>query len=137
MVASSSIASISFVSISIYMISSITPKIHIFMDEVPVTEDGNGVAFVEEDEKGNFAFADCIDRSHNFASATSARHSLSNWAGPQIQGEPEDCAANRGTLGHSRIQTPLDLYTDEDRDEMIAAQEKFLDAVGFERETVQ
>jgi hypothetical protein len=48
MVASSSIASISFVSISIYMISSITPKIHIFMDEVPVTEDGNGVAFVEE-----------------------------------------------------------------------------------------
>lgn len=40
-------------------------------------------------------------------------------------------------LGHSRIQTTLDLYTDEDLDEMIAAQDKFIEAVGFERETVQ
>jgi hypothetical protein len=39
--------------------------------------------------------------------------------------------------GHSRIQTTLDLYTDEDLDEMIAAQEKFLDAVGFETGSVQ
>jgi hypothetical protein len=31
----------------------------------------------------------------------------------------------------------LDPYADGDFDEMIAAQEKFLDAVGFERETVQ
>jgi hypothetical protein len=36
-----------------------------------------------------------------------------------------------------RIQTTLDLYTDEDLDEMIAAQEKFLDAVGFESGSVQ
>ena len=43
----------------------------------------------------------------------------------------------QGILGHSRIQTTLDLYTDEDPDEMIAAQDKFLGAVGFERETVQ
>jgi hypothetical protein len=42
-----------------------------------------------------------------------------------------------GILGHSRIQTTLDLYTDEDLDEMIAAQEKFLDAVGFEAGNVQ
>ena len=35
------------------------------------------------------------------------------------------------------IQTTLDLYTDEDLDEMIAAQEKFLDAVGFETGNVQ
>jgi len=42
-----------------------------------------------------------------------------------------------GILGHSRIQTTLDLYTDEDLDEMIAAQEKFLDAVGFEAGSVQ
>lgn len=40
-------------------------------------------------------------------------------------------------LGHSRIQTTLDLYTDEDLDEMIAAQEKWLDAVGFESGSVQ
>jgi len=43
----------------------------------------------------------------------------------------------QGTLGHSRTQTTLDLYTDEDFDEMIAAQEKFLDAVGFESGSVQ
>jgi integrase len=42
-----------------------------------------------------------------------------------------------GILGHSRIQTTLDLYTDQDPDEMIAAQEKFLDAVGFKSESVQ
>jgi hypothetical protein len=47
--------------------------------------------------------------------------------------------ANVGVLilGHFRIQTTLDLYTDEDPDEMIAAQEKFLDAVGFESGSVQ
>jgi integrase len=43
----------------------------------------------------------------------------------------------QGILGHSRIQTTLDLYTDEDLDEMIAAQEKFLDAAGFETGNVQ
>jgi hypothetical protein len=31
----------------------------------------------------------------------------------------------------------FDLYTDEDPDEMMAAQEKFLDAVGFESGSVQ
>ncbi len=49
------------------------------------------------------------------------------WGAGQVQ----------GILGHSRIQTTLDLYTDEDLDGMIAAQDKFIDAVGFERETVQ
>ena len=43
----------------------------------------------------------------------------------------------QGILGHSRIQTTLDLYTDEGIDEIIAAQEKFLDAVGFEGGSVQ
>jgi hypothetical protein len=42
-----------------------------------------------------------------------------------------------GTLGLSRIQTTLDLYSDEDLDEMIAVQEKFLDAMGFESGSVQ
>jgi hypothetical protein len=32
----------------------------------------------------------------------------------------------QGILGHSRIQTTLDLYTDEDLDEMIAAKTSFL-----------
>ena len=43
----------------------------------------------------------------------------------------------QGILGHSRIQSTLDLYTDENLDEMIAAQDKFIDASGFEREIVQ
>ena len=40
-------------------------------------------------------------------------------------------------LGHSRIQATLDLYVDENLDEMITAQEKFLDAVGFEGGSVR
>ena len=62
------------------------------------------------------------------------RHSLSNWLVNKAKENPKTV---QGILGHSRIQTTLDLYTDEDLDEMIAAQEKFIDAVGFERETVQ
>jgi hypothetical protein len=53
--------------------------------------------------------------------------------GEQGEGDPEDCAGHLG----SRIQTTLDLYTDEDLGEMIAAQEKFLDAVGFEAGNAQ
>ena len=45
----------------------------------------------------------------------------------------ENAKTVHGILGHSRIQTTLDLYADEDLDEVIAAQEKFLDALGFER----
>jgi integrase len=62
------------------------------------------------------------------------RHSLSNWLVNKAKENPKTV---QGILGHSRIQTTLDLYTDEDLDEMISAQDKFLDAVGFERETVQ
>jgi integrase len=62
------------------------------------------------------------------------RHSLSNWLVNKAKENPKTV---QGILGHSRIQTTLDLYTDEDLDEMIAAQEKFLDAVGIEAETVQ
>ena len=43
----------------------------------------------------------------------------------------------QGILGHSRIQTTLDLYTDEDLDEMIAAQEKFVIEMGIDVESVQ
>jgi hypothetical protein len=43
----------------------------------------------------------------------------------------------QGILGHSRIQTTLDLYMGEDLDEVIAAQEKLLDAAGSEAGKVQ
>jgi hypothetical protein len=49
----------------------------------------------------------------------------------------ENSKTVQGILGHSRIQTTLDLYVDEDLDKMIAAPEKFLDAVGFETGNVQ
>jgi serine/threonine protein kinase len=62
------------------------------------------------------------------------RHSLSNWLVNKAKENPKTV---QGILGHSRIQTTLDLYTDEDLDEMIAAQEKFLDAVGFDSGSVQ
>jgi integrase len=62
------------------------------------------------------------------------RHSLSNWLANKAKENPKTVS---GILGRSRIQTTLDLYTDEDHDEMIAAQEKFLDAVGFESGSVQ
>ena len=62
------------------------------------------------------------------------RHSLSNWLVTKAKENPKTV---QGILGHARIQTTLDLYTDEDLDEMIAAQEKFLDAVGFESGSVQ
>ena len=58
------------------------------------------------------------------------RHSLSNWLVNKAKENPKTV---QGILGHSRIQTTLDLYTDEDLDEMIAAQDKFIDAVGFEK----
>ncbi len=62
------------------------------------------------------------------------RHSLSNWLVNKAKENPKTV---QGILGHARIQTTLDLYTEEDLDEMIAAQEKFLDAVGFESGSVQ
>jgi integrase len=62
------------------------------------------------------------------------RHSLSNWLVNKAKENPKTV---QGILGHARIQTTLDLYTEEDLDEMIAAQEKILDAVGFESGNVQ
>jgi integrase len=63
------------------------------------------------------------------------RHSLSNWLVNKAKENPKTV---QGILGHSRIQTTLDLYVGEDLDEMIAAQEKFVDAVGLdESKTVQ
>jgi len=62
------------------------------------------------------------------------RHSLSNWLVNKAKENPKTV---QGILGQSRIQTALDLYADEDLDEMIAAQEKYFDAVVFESGSVQ
>lgn len=56
------------------------------------------------------------------------RHSLSNWLVNKAKIEPKTV---QGILRHSRIQTTLDLYTQEDSDETRAAQGRFLTAMGF------
>ena len=43
----------------------------------------------------------------------------------------------QGILRHSKIQTTLDLYTQEDADEARAAQGRFLAAVGLKTEAIQ
>ncbi len=55
------------------------------------------------------------------------RHSLSNWLVNKAKENPKTV---QGILGHSRIQTTLDLYSDTDLDSMIEAQDRYVDAVG-------
>ena len=56
------------------------------------------------------------------------RHSLSNWLVNKAKVEPKTV---QSILRHSKIQTTLDLYTQEDSDETWAAQGEFLNAVGM------
>jgi integrase len=56
------------------------------------------------------------------------RHSLSNWLVNKAKVEPKTV---QGILRHSRIQTTLDLYTQEDSDEARGAQGEVLKAVGM------
>ena len=56
------------------------------------------------------------------------RHSLSNWLVNKAKVEPKTV---QGILRHAKIQTTLDLYTQEDSDETRAAQGQFLTAVGM------
>ncbi|HSY66139.1 MAG TPA: tyrosine-type recombinase/integrase [Terriglobales bacterium] len=53
------------------------------------------------------------------------RHSLSNWRVNKAKIEPKTV---QGILRHSKIQTTLDMYTQEDSDETRAAQGEFLNA---------
>jgi integrase len=56
------------------------------------------------------------------------RRSLSNWLVNKAKVEPKTV---QGILRHSRIQTTLDLYTQQDNDEARAAQGEFLRALGM------
>jgi integrase len=55
------------------------------------------------------------------------RHSLSNWMVNKAKVAPKTV---QGILRHSRIQTTLDLYTQQDGDETRAAQGAYLRALG-------
>jgi integrase len=56
------------------------------------------------------------------------RHSLSNWLVNRAKENPKTV---QGILGHSRVQTTLDLYSDSDLDAMIEAQDRYVEAVGI------
>jgi integrase len=62
------------------------------------------------------------------------RHSVSNWLVNKGKVEPKTV---QGLLRHSKIQTTLDLYTQEDSDETRAAQGSFLSAMGMRSGMVQ
>ncbi len=61
-------------------------------------------------------------RKHNL------RHSLGNWLVNKAKVDPKTV---QGILRHSKIQTTLDMYTQEDSDETRTAQSEFLAAVGM------
>jgi integrase len=62
------------------------------------------------------------------------RHRLSNWLVNKAKIEPKTV---QGILRHAKIQTTLDLYTQEDSDETRAAQGEYLMALGVSTNTVQ
>ncbi len=55
------------------------------------------------------------------------RHSLSNWLVNKAKVESKTV---QGILRHTKIQTTLDLYTQEDGEETLAAQGEYLAALG-------
>jgi len=62
------------------------------------------------------------------------RHSLSNWLVNKAKVEPKTV---QGILRHAKIQTTLDLYTQDDGDETRAAQGEYLTALGVATQLVQ
>jgi len=62
------------------------------------------------------------------------RHSLSNWLVNKAKVEPKTV---QGILRHANVQTTLDLYTQEDGDEALAAQGEYLTALGVATNMVQ
>jgi integrase len=62
------------------------------------------------------------------------RHSLCNWLVNKAKVEPKTV---QGILRHAKIQTTLDLYTQDDGDETRAAQGEYLTALGVATQMVQ
>ena len=62
------------------------------------------------------------------------RHSLSNWLVNKAKAEPNTV---QGFQRHAKVQTTLDLYTQEDCDETLAAQGEYLTALGVGTQMVR
>jgi integrase len=74
-----------------------------------------------------------VPEGHRFG-LHNLRHSLSNWMVNKGKVEPKTV---QGILRHSRIQTTLDLYTQQDSDQARAAQGQFLEALQTHTAMVQ
>jgi len=74
-----------------------------------------------------------VPEGHRFG-LHNLRHSLSKWMVNKAKVEPKTV---QGILRHSRIQTTLDLYTQQDSDQARAAQGQFLEALQTHTATVQ
>jgi integrase len=75
-----------------------------------------------------------ISRVRQPIRASQLASSLSNWLVNKAKIEPKTV---QGILRHAKIQTTLDLYTQEDSDETRAAQGEYLMALGVSTNTVQ
>jgi integrase len=62
------------------------------------------------------------------------RHSLSNWLTNKAKVEPKTV---QGMLRHSKIETTMNLYTQDDNDNKVEAQGRYLEALGVESKNVQ
>jgi integrase len=74
-----------------------------------------------------------VPKGHRFG-LHNLRHSLSNWMVNKGKVEPKTV---QGILRHSRIQTTLDLYTQQDSEQVRAAQGQFLLALQTHTAMVQ
>jgi integrase len=70
----------------------------------------------------------CNTGASRYSIANELRHSLSNWLVNKAKVDPKTV---QGILRHAKIQTTLDVYAQEDSDEIRAAQGEFLTAVGM------
>jgi integrase len=62
------------------------------------------------------------------------RHSLSNWLTNKAKVEPKTV---QGMLRHSKIETTMNLYTQDDNENKVEAQGRYLEALGVEPKNVQ
>jgi len=74
-----------------------------------------------------------VPKGHRFG-LHNLRHSLSNWMVNTAKVEPKTV---QGILRHSRIQTTLDLYTQQDSHQTLVAQGQFLEALRMHTTVVQ
>ena len=77
---------------------------------------------------------ECLSRTVRGSDFTIFAIHSDNWMVNKAKVEPKTV---QGILRHAKIQTTLDLYTQEDGDETLAAQGEYLAALGVATQLVQ